>query len=726
MNYGTYKLKQYIQIKEDDPEEIPDAHKSFSYYKMFLASFFSAGVFTLIYLTVINNTYTTSTQSTDLYSNSNVQNIIPKTFSPEETTIPSYISTQSPTPNPTGKGFTTSIHFTTNRDGYSTLSYFDKNPSEIYKYKFLENYKGIVEPHATMWLNVSDTTNSGDYYYKYTICDTVTNECISGKNTEDSFSFGCKPLTSTYKVQVYQYHSRSNLYSSYYNDGYFMCMYVRREIRALTDEDLDKTMEAMWGLWKYDEDEGQELYGSGFHSYKYLLNFHYFNAAWIHSDHIHEGNGFAAQHIKMTNIFEVSMQAVDPSVSLPYWDFTIETASNIAVWDSPIFTKDTFGSLPLPNNYTWGWLYSQNSVDDGRIPDGRWENLEVDMNTDFDDLYYAYGYMRSPWNVNPSKYISRYTSIDKTLPTCNSHYTLLEYDQITDFLHEIPYAAHAAAHGVIGGVFGCDAMDYLREAGYINDVEGQLDLCKNWIFYLKEFYRSSILLPSDECTSVDEDGNYSVDFEDTKCTYVCNSDYDNVLLMMLQHSILNSDYESVPEYGVMPDEGWDAWKDFICGGDGSKVFGGDHLESASPADPSFWPIHPTLERILQVKYMSGGFMSDDWPIDPDNEYVCNKVTCYDEDTGEFGHWDMCCYGHYQDDKLLDATNNDKYSYVGPTNREIFDGTNPLSEDYNMIYIYDSFTWEHCLIEDYDFNELITNLYNNYVYNTSTPDSEKGW
>ena len=725
MNYGTYKLKQYIKIKEDDPEEIPDAHKSFSYYKMFLASFFSAGVFTLIYLTVINNTYTTSSQSTDLYSNSNLPNI-PKTFVQEDTMIPTYASTQYPTPNPTSKGFTTSIHFTTNRDGYSRLSYFDKNPSEIYKYKFLENYKGIVEPHATMWLNVSDTTNSGDYYYKYTICDTVTNECISGKNTEDSFSFGCKPLTSTYKVQVYQYHSRSNLYSSYYNDGYFMCMYVRREIRALTDEDLDKTMEAMWGLWKYDENEGQELYGSGFHSYKYLLNFHYFNAAWIHSDHIHEGNGFAAQHIKMTNIFEVSMQAVDPSVSLPYWDFTIETASNIAVWDSPIFTKDTFGSLPLPNNYTWGWLYSQNSVDDGRIPDGRWENLEVDMNTDFDDLYYAYGYMRSPWNVNPSKYIARYTSIDKTLPTCNSHYTLLEYDQITDFLHEIPYAAHAAAHGVIGGVFGCDAMDYLREAGYINDVEGQLDLCKNWIFYLKEFYRSSILLPSDDCTSVDEDGNYSVDFEDTKCTYVCNSDYDNVLLMMLQHSILNSDYESVPEYGVMPDEGWDAWKDFICGGDGSKVFGGDHLESASPADPSFWPIHPTLERILQVKYMSGGFMSDDWPIDPDNEYVCNKVTCYDEDTGEFGHWDMCCYGHYQDDKLLDATNNDKYSYVGPTNREIFDGTNPLSEDYNMIYIYDSFTWEHCLIEDYDFNELITNLYNNYVYNTSTPDSEKGW
>jgi hypothetical protein len=26
----------------------------------------------------------------------------------------------------------------------------------------------------------------------------------------------------------------------------------------------------------------------------------------------------------------------------------------------------------------------------------------------------------------------------------------------------------------------------------------------------------------------------------------------------------------------------------------------------------------------------------------------------------------------------------------------------------------------------DFDELITDLYNNFTYNTSIPDSEKGW
>jgi hypothetical protein len=38
---------------------------------------------------------------------------------------------------------------------------------------------------------------------------------------------------------------------------------------------------------------------------------------------------------------------------------------------------------------------------------------------------------------------------------------------------------------------------------------------------------------------------------------------------------------------------------------------GDQLESASPADPSFWPIHPALERIWQWKRIVG-FTSEAW------------------------------------------------------------------------------------------------------------------
>lgn len=620
------------------------------------------------------------------------------------------------------------LRFTTNRDGYDVLSYFLPNASDLYSYKFLKPYTGVIEPYANMWISITDTGDDNadrKYNHKYTICD-KNNDCLEDYDAADtSFSYECDPLNDEYSVTLKQYNAFNGEYTGRSSEGKLLCMYVRREFRALTEDDLTKTIDAMYTMWTTDEDTGAALYGDNYHNYVYLLEYHYFNAAWIDADHVHEGLGFLAQHIKMTNIFEKAMQAVEPSISLPYWDYTIETAYNISVWESPMFQENTFGTLTLPNNLTWGWLYDSNGIDDGKIPDGKWANVMADYNTKYDELYTAYGYMRAPWNINPSKYITRYVSIDKDLPKCDSHYTMLEYDSITDFLHQIPYAPHASTHGVVGGVFGCDAMNPLRESGYILSVDGQINLCKNWIFYLKELYRANVLIPPTDCSATNEKGEYSMEKEDIACNYECNDERMDVLSLMLQHSILNSDYECVP-VDDMPDEGWDAWIDFICGGDGSKVFGGDHLESASPADPSFWPIHPTTERLLQAKYMAGGFNSDDWPTDAEAEYVCNKVSCYNSDIDDFEVSEECCYGHYQHDQMYDATNNDRDTKVGPTNNDIHEWTNPTKSYYAMPYIYDGFTWEHCNEVELDFDELLTNLYNKYEFNTTTPASEKGW
>jgi len=664
---------------------------------------------------------------------------------PVESPVESPVATPSTDDYPTPGGF----NVTTFRDGYPTLSYFTSNRSEILHYKFLDAYSGVVEPYADMWvypLDGADEEPQDGFNYKYTICaegdgatitvnvDVATGEtqevqCVTADSLDASFNFDCTPLEDTFSITVEKEDATTGEATGDVAQGKLMCVYVRREFRALTEADLEKTMDSMWKMWEVSEEEGQELYGDDFHNYAYLLEFHYFNAAWIHSDHIHEGNGFMAQHIKMSNIFEKSMQRVDPSISLPYWDFTIEKSQNISVWDSPLFTEDTFGTMPLPNNLDWGWLFSNNSIDDGKVLDGRWQDFPAEPNTKYTDLDYAYGYMRAPWNMNPSKYLTRYTSIDKELPSCSSHYELLEYSSLVDFLHQSPYDAHASTHGVIGGVYGCDVLDYMRELGYINGVEGQINLCKNWIFYVKEFYRSAVLLPDKDCVAQDANGVYNTEYDNLQCQYVCNPDRLNILILMLERSVLNSDYDCVPTVDEMPEEGWVEWRKFICdGGDGYKLFGGDHLESASPADPSFWPIHPTLERVLQAKYMAGGFDTDEWPTDADSEYVCNKATCYEEDEAAFGEWDSCCYGHYQDDQMLDAPNADRYTGVGPTNREVHDDTNPTNEAYGMPYIYDEFQWDHCLeYEGVDFNFLINGLYNNSLtFNVSSPDTEKGW
>ena len=80
----------------------------------------------------------------------------------------------------------------------------------------------------------------------------------------------------------------------------------------------------------------------------------------------------------MTNMFEVAMQQYDPSVAMPYWDFTRE---KYETGGSPVgsfmFSEDTFGSLTLPEDETFGYTYAGNRIGDAKIPDGRFKSLKV-------------------------------------------------------------------------------------------------------------------------------------------------------------------------------------------------------------------------------------------------------------------------------------------------------------------------------------------------------------
>ncbi|CAN0324516.1 unnamed protein product, partial [Laminaria digitata] len=43
--------------------------------------------------------------------------------------------------------------------------------------------------------------------------------------------------------------------------------------------------------------------------------------------HFHDGLGFLVTHSLITNTFEFSLQLVNPKLTVPYWDFTMETTS---------------------------------------------------------------------------------------------------------------------------------------------------------------------------------------------------------------------------------------------------------------------------------------------------------------------------------------------------------------------------------------------------------------
>ena len=60
------------------------------------------------------------------------------------------------------------------------------------------------------------------------------------------------------------------------------------------------------------------------------------------------------QHVKLNTILESSLQSIDKSVTLPYWDFTIDQAEGLAIYESVIFSDELFGRMSLPANVTLG------------------------------------------------------------------------------------------------------------------------------------------------------------------------------------------------------------------------------------------------------------------------------------------------------------------------------------------------------------------------------------
>ncbi|CAM9241247.1 unnamed protein product, partial [Hapterophycus canaliculatus] len=69
---------------------------------------------------------------------------------------------------------------------------------------------------------------------------------------------------------------------------------------------------------------GKELFGDDYADI-YAINRLHFKAGMSNDcDHFHDGIGFLTSHSLISNTFEFSLQAVNPKLSLPYWDWTID------------------------------------------------------------------------------------------------------------------------------------------------------------------------------------------------------------------------------------------------------------------------------------------------------------------------------------------------------------------------------------------------------------------
>ncbi|CAM9875490.1 unnamed protein product, partial [Ectocarpus sp. 12 AP-2014] len=174
----------------------------------------------------------------------------------------------------------------------------------------------------------------------------------------------------------------------------------------------------------------------------------------------HEGLGFLTSHSMLTNTFEYSLQQVNPKLTVPYWDFTVESIEaeiagddNEITINSPLFQESWFGTADPVDNV---------------VKDGRWANTEVpaaDARKDRDLIPDVYGRLRSRWNVNSSPYLTRGlgklcngSTIDTYgWPSCEDHHNLvMDYDDFYSWVSNCMGSPHAPVHIWIGGVLNCE------------------------------------------------------------------------------------------------------------------------------------------------------------------------------------------------------------------------------------------------------------------------------
>lgn len=145
------------------------------------------------------------------------------------------------------------------------------------------------------------------------------------------------------------------------------------------------------------------------------------------------------------------------------------------------------------------------------------------------------------------------------------------------------------------------------------------------------------------------------------------------------------------DYGSWLDDlnatSWSAVIDVLCETPWSP---GEQVEAASPLDVSFWPIHPTLDRLTQyrrlVKPFDDATTTDASWLGTSDSYCSTPKASFECE----GHhpWDLTVFetDHY------DPTSG-RFVRRYATNAEIFDYSNP--SDYKLPYVYDAFQWPHC-------------------------------
>eukprot|EP00903_Cladosiphon_okamuranus_P022443 g20643.t1 len=469
--------------------------------------------------------------------------------------------------------------------------------------------------------------------------------------------------------------------------------YVRREIRDLTDRDRETFFNAVSVLQRVPSAVGREVYGNKYYSKDFFNRLHLHYGGQKDCDHWHDGAGFVTSHIAISLMYEQALQSVNPSIALPYWDFTIE--GSMYDWTdfrtSGVFSDDWFGDA-APRNPL---MTPQR---------GRFGFVPVMANaTEYSKLFNSYGLLRSPWNSHPDPFLTRHDRLfgytnNRKPAGCKQYRDAVKKNTWMLLTESMNAGAHGHIHELLGGAWASEWSGF-----YGRTEEIVLPITHIIVPLMKYVWRAGYLACPESC-------NLSVKWADCQCSLneeaVAGQKPSEVLQrsgvlskaagaffydqdLNLIENLADDEgrpYAEIP--GYTEEETEDIYAEML------RVLTtpmriGSHYEGTSTDDMTFFVIHTTFDRL--------------WHL---NRLEDSGQTHFDETWRD----DHPCYGHNPGDVqpfhdlFLVKDSREEHSGVAPTsgvappkeyytNRMLYDLFKP--DGMATPYVYNHFQWPHC-------------------------------
>jgi len=415
-------------------------------------------------------------------------------------------------------------------------------------------------------------------------------------------------------------------------------------------------------------------------------------------------------HLGFTLLMEASLQAVNPAVTIPYWEYTIDSAELGSDWrTSKIFSEDWFGN-------SGDKLFKSHHV-----TEGRWADLAINTDaTGMSPVTNAYGMLRSPWNLNDSPYVTRFNKVvgdsyfGGDLPSCSAVKSCFDSTSLADMNVCLNGQTHGPIHVLIGGQWDVNLGE--RASRLIGPA---------LLLLFKDLWRRGYAKCPSTASEVDAGGTCACPSALVKASggaYEVLTAKSGAMHWMAASSqgeiVYDSDEGKFHLAGdhteAQEEEVWEDLLTKLC--NPGQV--GEMYSSSAPYDPLFWVLHTTSERLLQYRRLKAVASAKDNVTMPFDETWGYSHMDSDSDIGVVCDWSsvsasdptsvpVCtkgtCSGHKANDKLpFDLSAVSKKLGKGTTNQELYDWLSPTNP--NIPYVYDTFKYEHCMAAGVDVGD----------------------